>query len=260
MIMNTNNNNNGKSYLYLDNSAFTGEDTREIVGYVGNIAVPQYPVKASELDKLFSDVEYVDILDDLDSTVREATDKQYKAFAEALGVTDTNELVDLLFDRANADKHIAEAYKRCCHLYNKSFYDAVSPYRLDDICIMFGQWAAQKLAGNKELAELIDDGFLSPWGGQFYLINGKVLLYSLPDDDDEYCHTEAEARPSSALFDVTSCIWRQIQAYYGISAGRSFAEWTAGRSYRSIMNAIAAAVWGLKDSSGMPPVRLIKSL
>ena len=270
MTMNIDNNNK-QSYLYLDHSAITGEDTRPIVGYVANtcgrgdrsIAVPQYPVKASEIELLFKDIPYLDILADIDSTVREAVDNQLTAFARALGVTDSKALADLVISGKNVDKRVEAAYSKCCTLYYRSFYDVDTPYYVDDVSRLFEQWAAQKLKDNEELAALIKDGYLSPWGGQFYLTEvDKVLLYSIPDDDDGYTEKEVEDQPSFALFDVTTCIWQQIKAYYGITEGSGIGweRWAAERSYRDIMDAIAQAVWGFKDSTGFTPVREIKSL
>lgn len=262
MTMNIDNKNNKQSYLYLDHSAITGEDTRPIVGYVGGIAVPQYPVKASEIELLFKDIPYLDILDDIDSTIIEAVDKQEKAFARALGVTAFDEMYLLCKEKKHTDKRIEEAYSKCCTIYYRSFYDVDAPYYVDDVCRLFEQWTAQKLKDNAELSALIKDGYLSPWSGQFYLINDKVLLYSLPDDDDGYTEKEMEDQPSFALFDVTSCVWQQIKAHCGIPAGDSitFESWATERSYRDIMDAIAQAVWGFEDSTGFTPVREIKSL
>lgn len=255
-------NNNKQSYLYLDHSAITGEDTRPIVGYVGGIAVPQYPVKASEIELLFKDIPYLDILADIDGTVIEAVEQQKDAFARALGVTDSKALADLVISGKHTDKRIEEAYEKCRRLYHRSFYDTDTPYYIDDVSRLFEQWTAQKLKDNEELSALIKDGYLSPWSGQFYLINDKVLLYSIPDDDDGYTEKEMEDQPSFALFDVTSCVWQQIKAHYGITedSGITFESWVTERSYRDIMDAIAQAVWGFEDSTGFTPVREIKSL
>lgn len=262
MTMNNDNNKQKQSYLYLDNSVITGKDTRHIVGYVGGVAVPQYPVKASEIELLFKDIPSLEILADIEGTVREAVDNQLNAFAIALGVTGSDALSDLVINGKNVDKRVEAAYFKCCTLYYRSFYDANTPYYIDDVYRLFEQWTAQKLKNNKELSALIKDGYLSPWSGQFYLINDKVLLYSIPDDDDGYTEKEMEDKPSFALFDVTSCVWQQIRAYYDIPAdsGISFESWATERSYRGIMDAIAQAVWGFEDSADFTPVREIKSL
>lgn len=246
------------SYLYLKNR-ITNTDNRPVVAVVEGIEVPQYPIKASELDMVFGDIDSMDMLTDLGDTIKDDVDTQQVAFkkvaCERYGVTYNGSVsVDMEEQRLSntqpKETHIT-LYSELWGTYYKSYYDIDTPVYIDDLWVMFEQWRVNKLKDvYPKLAEGIDRGiFYVCYDALFYITSDYDKLYAydmFTGDAEEASNTDNTA---DNICDVTQCIWESLQKYLGLNSGSysSFRDWAVEqKNADTIADIISEMLWGFK--------------
>lgn len=243
------------SYLYLKNR-ITNTDNRPVVAVIEGIQVPQYPIKASELDLVFSDIGNVDMLTDLGDTIKDAVDTQQEAFkkvaCERYGVTYNGSVsVDMEEQRLSntqaKEAHI-NLYSELWGAYYKSYYDTDTTVYIDDLWVMFAQWRVNKLQTEYlKLAEGIDRGiFYLCYNGLFYITSKYERLYAY----DMFTGDADEASNTDNICDVTQCIWESLQKYLGLNSGSydSFRDWAVEqKDTKEIADVLSKMLWGLNS-------------
>lgn len=247
------------SYLYLKNR-LTNTDNRPVVALVEGIQVPQYPIKASELDLVFSDIGNVDMLTDLGDTIKDAVDAQQEEFkrvvCERYGVSYCSAVfADMEKQRLSSvqpkSPHV-DLYSALWASYYRSYYDTDTTVYIDDLWVMFAQWRVNKLQTEyPKLAEGIDRGiFYVCYNGLFYITANYERLYAydmFTGDAEEASNTDNTA---DNICDVTQCIWESLQEYLGLNSGSysSFRDWAVEqKNADTIADIISEMLWGFSD-------------
>lgn len=175
------------SYLYLKNRV-TNTDNRPVVALLEGIQVPQYPIKASELDMVFSDIDNVDMLTDLGETIKDAVDTQQEAFKKvacerysvAYNGSVSVDMEEQRLSNTQPKSPYVALYGALWASYYRSYYDTDTTVYIDDWWVMFTQWRVNKLQTEyPKLAEGIDRGiFYLCYNGLFYITADYKRLYS----------------------------------------------------------------------------------
>lgn len=247
------------SYLYLKNR-ITNTDNRPVVAVVEGIEVSQYPIKASELDMVFDDIDSMDMLTDLGETIKDAVDTQQEEFKEAAceryGVAyNGSVLVDMEEQRLSntqaKEAHIT-LYSELWGTYYKSYYDIDTQVYIDDLWIMFEQWRANKLQTEyPKLAEGIDIGiFYLCYNELFYITADYKRLYSYDMFTGDAEEASNKDNTADNICDVTQCIWESLQKYLGLNSGSysSFRDWAVEqKDTKEIADVLSKMLWGLNS-------------
>lgn len=257
------------SYLYLKNR-ITNTDNRPVVAVVEGIEVPQYPIKASELDMMFGDIDSMDMMTDLWDTIKDAVDTQQVAFkkvaCERYGVTYNGSVsVDMEEQRLSntqAKEAHTNLYLELWGAYYKSYYDTDTTVYIDDLWVMFAQWRVNKLQTEYlKLAEGIDRGiFYVCYDALFYITSDYDKLYSydmFTGDAEEASNTDNTA---DNICDVTQCIWESLQKYLGLNSGSysSFRDWAVEqKDTKEIADIISEMLWGFKGCAMIKKIGIL---
>lgn len=247
------------NYLYLKDRV-NNIDNRPVVAVIEGVSVPQYPIKASEIDKLFSEIDNYCVLDDLSVTIREAVDDQQKTFkkiaCDKYGVIyNSSVLVDMEDQRlqtAQPGRPHIDLYRALWGEYYRSYYDIDTKIVIDDLWGMYNAWRALKI---KEVYPKVSKGISA---GVFY-VDDSALLYISADYDRLYAYDKWTGDPAEEsslgysvadnITDVTQCVWESLQKHLGIYSGSygSFEDWAVDqKDTNTIADVVSEMLWGFK--------------
>lgn len=248
------------SYLYLKDR-YNNIDDRPVVAVVAGINVPQYPIKASELDTIFNEIDSMDILEDLEETIKEAVNEQQETFkkiaCERYGViynscvSSDMEVQRIHNTNSKTLPPYVALYASLWASYYNSYYDTATSVYIDDICVMYGKWRADKLRKDyPQLAKGIEKGvFCVCYAYLFYITADYDKLYSyamFTGDSTEESNTDKTA---DNITDVTDAIWQGIKKYLGLygTTYASFEDWAAEQMDVDVISDIVSEMlWGFK--------------
>ncbi|WP_299449274.1 hypothetical protein [uncultured Phascolarctobacterium sp.] len=234
-------------------------DNKNIVAEVAGIAIPQYPVKASEVMAIFSKATKGQDIDDLyakvDKEVKSVTRGLIRAIEELQGeYIDRAEMYRLLnLDVNQAKTETEKLVCACLAEYYGSYFDVANTtiLSLEEIPELFAEYRGREIAKhNKALGNLITSGFISYGYQVFYIpVDRKRIYFVEPvciEEERDY-NTDVSDN-STAFVDLTECLWREIKTNVYIQEN-SIEEYLNNHSNKEIADHICTALWNFKSNT-----------